>query len=264
MRARGVGHDDMFYDLIDDSMAEALLDGTSTHSRFSALAAALGEIRAAGDRDAPVPSAELASLLDGSMGSGLVARRGRRALRVAGGVGLAAKLALGAGAAAAAVSGAGAAGVLPGPIVQLIEQVEETITPAGTDGSPDAPAVEAGNDPANPSPSGAPPASESTDPGAGATTDGGPEATTTDAPANPNAGQPSANADDKGANADDKGANAGQPSPNAVDKGDNASATGQTNGHSVEDPGGQPDANANGQTNGQGNGQGNGRGPGSG
>lgn len=144
-----LGQDDVLDVLIDDVTADALLRGDDVDDRFAALVSVLDDLRGVGDGGPPAPSAALAALLDGTSEGppaprvGRAPRRRRRALRVAGGVGLAAKLAIGGGAAAAALGGAGIAGVLPAPAQSVVDEVIGAVTgvfsPREDDEAPKAP-----------------------------------------------------------------------------------------------------------------------------
>jgi hypothetical protein len=118
----------------DDVVADDL------ETRHADLIALIEQIREHGKGPAPVASIELRSLFEGAGVAGNVVApltsrrsRARRVLRVAGGMGIAAKIALGAGAAAAAIGGASAAGVLPAPVQQVLDHAIGAANTSQTD-----------------------------------------------------------------------------------------------------------------------------------
>jgi hypothetical protein len=168
-------------------------------------------------------------------------------VRVAGSLGISAKMALGAGVAAAAVGGANTAGLLPAPVEHVVDDVVHAVTPgprpttpptrempgadrgaSSTTSSPDSPVTTtalvdsrrsgtgtAGAPTTVPAADGTP-APRGPAPGGTAPTAPGPAGPGSSP--SPNSDDKAANADDKAANADDKAANADDTAANAGDK----------------------------------------------
>ncbi|HEY7071504.1 MAG TPA: hypothetical protein VH479_15355 [Acidimicrobiales bacterium] len=108
-----------------DDVLEALVRGDDVRGSHASLAGFVREVRAMEDDPVPVPSEQLAALLEGRpLGMARLVGAGR-----VGGLGRAAKLGMGAGLAAAGVLAAGAIGVLPAAANNAVRDAIEVVTP---------------------------------------------------------------------------------------------------------------------------------------
>jgi hypothetical protein len=136
MRPRGDdGREMPRHEPFDDGAVDALLAGDHRDGDAAALSAFVEDVRAATEAEPSASPALAAALAAGRISINddpPIATWRKLRMKIQGflaGLGVAGKLALGAGVAAAATTGAGAAGVLPGPVQEVVSDAVGKISP---------------------------------------------------------------------------------------------------------------------------------------